>query len=146
MRFPCPPLSPRVCPNPCPLSWLYHPTISSSAALFFCFQSVPASGLFLMSQIFASDGQSIGVSASATVLPINIQCRFPLGLTGLISLQAKGLSGVFSSTTIQRHQFFSSKLFYGPTVTSINDYWKNHSFNYMHFCQQTDVSAFKYAV
>ena len=100
-------LSPRVCSNSCPLSQWCYLTISSSVALFsFGFQSFPALGSFPVSQLFTSGGQSIGASASATVLPMSIQGWFPLGLTGLISLQSKGLSRVFSGTTIQRHQFF----------------------------------------
>ena len=106
------PLSPRVCSNSCPLSWWCYLTISSSAALFStCLQSFPTSGFFPMSWFFASCGQSIGVSASASVLPMNIQFWFPLGLTGLVSLLFKGLSRVFSSTTVLRHQFFSSQAF-----------------------------------
>ena len=108
-RLPCPSLSPGVCSNSCPLNWWCHPTISSSVAHFsFCPQSFPASGLFPMSQLFASGGQSIGasVSASASVLPMNIQGWFPLGLTGSISLLSRGLSRVFFSTTIKKHQFF----------------------------------------
>ena len=99
--------SPKVFSDSWPLSpWCYL-TISSSAALFcFCLQSFPASGSFLTSQFFASGGQSIGVSASAAVLPMNIQDWFPLELTGWISLQSKGLSRVFSNTTIQKHLFF----------------------------------------
>ena len=92
----CPSPSPGVCWNSCPLGWWCHPTISSSAVPFSsCLQSFPASGSFPMSQLFASGGQSIGASASALVLPMNIQDWFPLGLTGLISLQSKGLSRVF---------------------------------------------------
>ena len=107
----CPSLSPGVCSNSCPLSQWCHPTISSSVTPFSsCPQSFPASRSFPMSQIFASGGQSIGVSASATVLSISIQRWFPLGLNGLISWQSKGLSRVFSSTTIQKHQFFSTQL------------------------------------
>ena len=105
-RLPCLSLSPRVCSDSCPLNPWCHPTISSSAALFFCLQSFPASGSFPMSQVFASGGQNIGASALASVLSINIQG--PLGLTGLISLESKGSSRVFSSTTVQKHQFFSS--------------------------------------
>ena len=98
-----------VCSNSYLLSRWYHPTISSSVTLFSsCLQSFPASGSFPMSQFFASGGQSIG--ASASVLPINIQDWFPLGLTGLISLQSKGLWRVFSNTTVQKHQFFSAQL------------------------------------
>ena len=106
-----------------------HPTTSSSVIPFSsCPQSFPASGSLQKSQFFASGSQSIGVSASASVLPMNIQDWFPLGWTGWISLQYKGLSGVFSNTTVQKHQFFSAQL-YGPTLTSIHDYWKNHSFD-----------------
>ena len=93
----CSSLSPGVCPGSCPLNQWCHPTISSSVALFsFCFQSFPVSESFPMSQLFTSGGQSIGVSASASVLPVSIQGWFPLGLTGLISLQPEGLSRVFS--------------------------------------------------
>ena len=101
-RFPCPSLSPRVCSNSCPLSQWCCPTISSSVNLFSCPQYFPGSGSFPVSQLFASGGQNIG--ASATVLPVNSQGWFPLGLTGLISLQSKGFSRVFSSTTIQKLQ------------------------------------------
>ena len=82
-----------------------------------------------MSQLFASGGQSIRASASASVLPMNIQDRFPLGLTGLISLQSKGLSGVLSNTRVQKHQFFDAQSFYGPKLMSIHEFWKNHSFD-----------------
>ena len=99
-RPPCPSPTPVVHPNPCPLSWWCHPTISSSVIPFFCPQSLPASGSFPMSQLFASGGQSIGVSASASVLPINTQDWSPLEWTGWISLQSKGLS----NTTVQKHQ------------------------------------------
>ena len=109
-RPPCPSPTPRVYSNSCPLSRLCHPTISSSVIPFSsCLQSFPASGSFQMSQLFASGGQSIGVSASASVLPMNIQDWSPLGWIGWISLQSKGLSGVFSNTTVQKHQFFSAK-------------------------------------
>ena len=84
---------------------------------------------FPRSQFFTSGVQSIGVSASASVLPMNIQNRFPLGLTGLISLLSKGLSRVFSNTTVQKHQFFGVSFLYSPTLTSICDYWNNHSFD-----------------
>ena len=91
------------CSDSCPLSWWCHPTISSSVVPFSCLQPFPASGSFLRSQFFASGGQNIGVSASALVLPMNIQDWFPLGLTGWISLLLKGLSRVFSSPTVQKH-------------------------------------------
>ena len=110
-RPPCPPPTPGAYPNSCPLSRWCHPTISSSVIPFSsCLQSFPASGSFPMSQLFASGGQSIGVSASTSVLPMNTQDRFPLGWTGWISLQSKGLSRVFSNTTVQKHQFFCAQL------------------------------------
>ena len=110
-RLSCPSPSPRVCSNSCQLSWWCHPTISSYVVAFFsCLQSFPASGSFPMSQFLASGGQSTGVSASALVLPMNIQDWFPLGWTGWISLQSKGLSRVFSNTTVQKHQLFSTQL------------------------------------
>ena len=110
-RPPCPSPTPGVRPNPCPLSRWCHPTILSSVIPFYsCPQSFPASGPFPMSQLFASGGQSIGVSASASVLPMNTQDWSPLEWTGWISLQSKGLSRVFSNTTIQKHQFFSTQL------------------------------------
>ena len=99
-----------------------HPTASSSVVPFSsCPQSFPASGSFLMSRLFASGGQSIGASTSVSVLPMNIQVWSPLGLTSLISLQSKGLSGVFSNTTAQKHQLFGTQLFCSPTLTSIHD-------------------------
>ena len=110
-RPPCPSPTAGVYPNPCPLSRWCHPTISSSVIPFSsCPQSFPASGSFLMSQLFASGGQSIGVSASTSVLPVNTQDWSALGWTGWISLQSKGLSRVFSNTTVQKHQFFSTQL------------------------------------
>ena len=128
VRPPCPSPTPRVYPNPCSLSWWCHPTISSSVIPFSsCPQSFPASGSFQMSHLFTSGGQSIGVSASTSVLPMNTQDWFPLGGTGWISLQSKGLSRVFSNTTVQKHQFFGAQLSSHPTLTSIHDYWKNHS-------------------
>ena len=143
-RLPCPSSTPKAFSNSCPLSWWCHPAISSSVILFFsCLQYFPASGSFPMSQFFASGGQSIGASASASVLPVNIQDWFPLGWTGWISLLSKGLSRVFSNTTAQKHQFSSVLSFlYSPTLTFIHDYWKNYSFNQMDFCWQSNVSAF----
>ena len=124
----CPSLAPRVESNSCPLSWSWHPTISSSVIPFSsCLQSFPASGSFQMSQFFTSGGQSIGVSASASVPPMNIQDWFPLRLTGWISLQFKRLSRVFSNTTVQKHQFFALGFLYSPTLTSIHGYWESHS-------------------
>ena len=110
-RPPCPSPTPGVYPNSCPLSRWCHPAISSSIVPFSsCPQSVPASGSFPMSQLFAWGGQSNGVSASASVLPRNIQVWSPLGWTGWISWQSKGLSRVFSNTTVQKHQFFGPQL------------------------------------
>ena len=109
-RLPCPSSFPGVCSDSCPWSQWCCLSISLSATFFsFCLQSFPASRPFQMSQFFASGGQSIGASASASVLPMNIHCWFPLELTGLIFLQSKGLSRVLCSTTIQKHQFFSTQ-------------------------------------
>ena len=109
-RPPCPSPTPSVYSNSCPLSWWYHPTISSSVVPFFShLQSFPASGSFPMSQFFASGSQSIGLSASASVFPMSIQDWFPLGWTGRISLQSKGLSRVFSNITVQKHQFYGAQ-------------------------------------
>ena len=116
-RPPCPSPTPGVHPNPCPSSQWCHPTISSSVVpVSSCPQSFPASRSFQMSQLFTWGGQSIGVSASASVLPRNIQYWSPLGWTGLISWQSKGLSGVFSNTTVQKHQFFCTQLSLWPNV------------------------------
>ena len=110
-RPPGPSPTPGVHSNPCPLSQWYHPTISSSVIPFSsCLQSFPASGYFKLSQLFSSGGQSIGVSASKSVLPMNTQDWSPSGWTGWISLQSKGLWGVFSNTTVQKHQFFGAQL------------------------------------
>ena len=109
-RPPCPSPTPGVYPNSSPLSRWCHPTISSSVVPFSsCLQSLPASGSFQMSQLFTSGGQSSGTSASTSVLPINTQDWSPLGWTGWISLQSKGLSRVFSNTTVQKHQFFGTQ-------------------------------------
>jgi len=110
-RPPCPSPTPEVCSNSCPLSWWCHPTISSSVIPFSSrLQSFPAPGSFPVSQFFPSGGQTIGVSASISLLPMNIQDWFPLGLTGWIFWQSKGLSRVFSNTTVQTHQFFTTQL------------------------------------
>ena len=110
IRFPCLSPSPGVCSNSCPLSRWCHPTISSSVIPFsFYIQSFPVSGSFPMRWLFPSGGQSSRTSASASVLPVNIQGWFPLGFTGLISLLSKGLSKVFSNTTVQKHQLFSTQ-------------------------------------
>ena len=129
-RLPCPSPSPGACSNSSPLSQWCHPAIASSVIPFSsCLQSFPESGSFLMNWLFTSGGQSIGASASASVLPMNTQCWFPLGLTGLISLLSKGLLRVFSSTIIQKYQFFSAQ----PSLWSNSHIhtwlWKNHSFD-----------------
>ena len=109
-KLPCSSLSPRVCSNSCPLCRWCHPAISSSVALSSsCLQPLPASGSFTMSWLLASGRQGIGASASASVFPMNLQSWFPLGLICLISLLFKGLSRVFSSTTVWKHQFFSAQ-------------------------------------
>ena len=134
------------------MSWSFLKLISielvmPSNHLFLChplllyLQSFPASESFPMSLLFTSDGQSIGASASASVLPMNIQDQFPLGLTGLISLQYKGLSRS-PAPHFESSSSSACSLLYGPTLTSIYDFWKNHSFDYMDLCQQSDVYAF----
>ena len=123
-RLPSHSPSPRACSDSCPLSWWCHPTISSSVVPFSsCLQSFPASGSFPMSWLSTLGGQSIG--ASSSVLPMNIHSWFPLGLTGLVSLLSKGLSRVFFSTTVQKHQFFGAQ----PSL------WFNfHIFNSSLYC------------
>ena len=130
-RLPCPLPSLGEYSNSCPLSWWCHPTISSFVIPFSsCLQSFPASGSFPVSQLFALGGQSIGVSASASVFPMIIQDWFPLGLTGFISLQFRRLWRVFSNTTDSKStNSLALSLLYGVTLTSIHDYWKNHSFD-----------------
>ena len=111
LRLPCPSPTPEAYSNSCPSSWWCHPTVSSSVIPFSsCLQSFPESGSFPMSWFFSWISQSIRVSASASVLPVNIQDWFPLGLTIWISLQSKGLSRVFSNTIVQKHQFFGAQL------------------------------------
>ena len=124
-RLPCPSASPGPCSNSCPLSQWCHPTISSLAVPFSsCPQPFPASGSFLVSWLFASGGQINGASASASVFQMNIQGWFPLGLTGLISLQSRGLSRVLKNISSSALSFL-----YSPTLTSIHDYWRNHGFD-----------------
>ena len=126
-RLPFPPPAPGTCSNSCPLSWWCHPTISSSVLpISYHLQSFPASGSFQMSQFFTSCGQSIGVSASTSVLPMNTQDWSPLGWTGWISLQSKGLSRVFNNAVQQSINSSVFSFLYSPVLTTIHDYWKNH--------------------
>ena len=119
-RLPCPSPFPRVSSNSCLLSQWCHPTISPLVVpISFCPQTFPASGYFPKNRFFESGGQSVGSSASALVLPVNIQDWFPLGLTGLISLKSTGLSRAFSDTTIQKHHSSALSLLYGPTLTFV---------------------------
>ena len=142
-RCPCPSPTPTVHSNSCPLSRWCHPTISSSVVPFSsCPQSFPESGSFPMSQLFTWGGQSIGVSASASVLPMNIQDWFPLGWTGWISLLPKGLSRVFSNTTVQKHQFFGAQLSLWSNSHIHTWLLEKHSFDYMDLCWQSNVPAF----
>ena len=142
-RPPCPSPTPGVYPNPCPSSHWCHPNISSSVVPFSsCPQSFPASGAFQMSHLFTSGGQTIGVSASTSVLPMNIQDWFPLRLTGLASCSPRD-----SQESSPKPQFKSINplvlsLLCGPTLTTIHDYWKDHSFAYIDLCQQSNVSVF----
>ena len=127
-RLPCPSPTPGACSTSWPSSLWCHPIISSSVVPFSsCLQSSPASGSFPVSQFFSSGSLSIGASASASVLPMNIQDWSPLGLTGWISLQSKGLSRVFSNTTVQKHQFFGTQLSLQFNSHILHNYWKNHS-------------------
>ena len=130
-RLSCSLPTPGACSNSCPLSQWCYPTISIlRCPLLLCLQSFLASGSFPMSRFFfTSGGQSIGVSASASVLPWNIQDWFPLGLTSWISLQSKGLSRVLPNTAVQKHQFFSTQLSLWPNSHIQHDYWKSHSFD-----------------
>ena len=139
--LPCPSLSPRVCSNSCPLSLWHHPTISFSVSSFSsCSQSFPASGSFPVCWLFPSDGQITGASGSASVLPLNIQGWFSLGLTGLIS----AVQGTLGSL-LQHHNSKASKvlnLLYGPNFTFIYDYWKNHCFTIWTFISKVNSLLF----
>ena len=127
-RPPCPSLTPRVHPNPCPLSRWCHPTILSSVVSFSsCPQSFPASGSFPVRQLFAWGGQSIGVSASTSVLAMNTQDWSPLGWTGWISLQSRDSQESFPIPQFKTINSLVLSLLYSPALTSIHDYWKNHS-------------------
>ena len=138
-RLPCPPPSPRVCSNFMSIE-LVMPSIYLILCLLLLPSILPSVRVF-SNELFTSGAQSIGVSASASVLPMTIQDWFPLGLTGLISLQSKGCSRVFSSTTVQKHQF-DVRPSLCPTLTTVYDYEKDHNFDYMDLCWQSDVSLF----
>ena len=122
---------------------LSHPLMPSSPSPF---NLSKHQRLFQWVGCFSSDDQNIGASASASVLPMSIQGWFPLRWTVLIFLQSKGLSRVFSSTTVQRHQLLALCLLYSPALTTIHDHWEDHSLVYMDLCQQSDVSAFQHTV
>ena len=145
VRPPCPSPTPGVYSNSCPSSRWCHPNILSSVIPFCsCLQSFPSSGSFQMSQFFASGGQSVGVSASASVFPMNIQHWFPLGWTGLFDLCAVQWTLKESSPTPQFKSINSSalSLLCSLTLTSIHDHWKNHSFDWIRLCWQSNISTF----
>ena len=140
-RPPCPSPFPGIGSNLCPWSqWCYSTIWFSVVSFSSCLQFFPTSWSFPVSQLFASGGQSFG--ASASVLPVNIQDWFPLELTGLISLQSKGISRVFSNTTVQEHQFFGSQLSLWPNSPIHPWLLENHMFDYTDLCQQSNVSTF----
>ena len=142
-RLPCPSLTPRACSNLCPSSWWCHPTISSSVIPFSsCFQSFPASRSFPMSQFFTSGGQSIGASCSASILLMNIQDWFPLWLTGLTPCSPRDSQESSPAPQFESINSSALSLLYGPTLSSIHDYWKNYGFDYMDLYWQSDVCAF----
>ena len=133
-RLPCPSPSSGVCPSSSQLHRWCHPAISSSDALSSSSQSFPESGTFPMSQLFTTDDQNTGVSASASVLPMSIQGWFPIRLTGWISLQFKGLSRVFSNTTVKSINSSALHLLYGPAVITVHDHWEVHNLDYKDLC------------
>ena len=140
-RLPCTSPTSRAYSNLCPFSWWCHPTISSSVVPFSsCLQFCPASGSFPVNRLFTSGGQSI--AASASVPPMNIHGWFPLRLTSLTSLLSKGLSRVFSSTTVWRTNSSVLCLLYDSALTTVHNYWKDHSLDYADLCQQSGVFAF----
>ena len=141
----CPSLALGVCSNSCLLSQWYYLIISFSAALFsFCLHSFTASGFFFfpMSQLFGSGGLSVGASASALILPMNIQCWFPLGLTVLIPFLSKGLKSLLATPQFESISSLVLSLLYGSSLAPIHDCWKNHSFDCVDLCRQSDFSAF----
>ena len=146
VRLPCLSPTPRAYSNSCPLSQWCHPTISSSVVPFSSrLQSFPASKSFPMSQFFASGDQIIGVSASTSGLPMNIQHWFPLAWTCWISLQSKGLSRVFSNTTVQKHLFFGAQLS-SQSDSHIHTWPLEKPYPWLELCWQSNVSAFQYAI
>ena len=143
-RLPCPSPSPGACSNSYPLSQWCHPTISSSVIPFsFRLQSFPAPGSFPISQLFTSGGQSIG--ASASVLPKNIQGWFPSVLTTVNTCSPRDSQESSQHHSSKASVLWHSGFFYCPALTSVHDYWKNHSFDYMDLCRQSNVSPFSYA-
>ena len=142
-RLPCPSLFPWACSNSCPLSWRCHPNISSSVIPFYsCPQSFLASGSFSVSQLFTSGGQSIGTSASASVLSMNIQGWFSLGVTGFNLLPVQGtLKSLLQHHDSKASILWHSAFFMVQLSYPVHDYWRNHSFDSLDLCQQSDVSA-----
>ena len=141
-NLPCLSPSSRVCSNSHSLSQWFHPIILSSVIPFSsCFLFFPASGSFPISRLFTSGGQSIGASASASVLPMNIQHWFPLGLSGWISFSLRDSKDSSPAPHFKSINSLVLSFLYGPTLTSIPDYRKTHSFDYTDLCQQSDVSA-----
>ena len=146
-RPPCPSTTPGVHSDSCPSSQWCHPAISSFAIRFSsCPQSLPASESLPMSQLFAWGGQSTGVSALASFFPKDTQGWSPLEWTGWISLQSKGISRVFSNTQFKNINSSGLSFLHSPTLTSIYDYWKNYSLDYMDLCWQSNVYAFEYGI
>ena len=145
-RPPCPSPTPEVYPNSCPSSRWCHPTISSPVIPFSCLQSFPASGSFQVSQLFASGGQSIGVSASTLVLPMNTQDWSPFRMDWLDLLAVQGTQESFPTPQFKSINSFELSFLYSPTLTSIHDYWKNHSLDKMDLCWQSNISTFQYAI
>ena len=146
-RLPCPSPTPGACSNSCPLSWWCHQNISSSVIPFSsCLQSFPASGSFPVSQFFASGGQSIVVSASASVLPMKTRDWFPLWWTDWISCSPRDSQECSPTPQFKNISSLVLNFIYGQTLTSIHDNWKKHGFNHIDLCHQSSVSAFQYAV
>ena len=142
-RLPRPSLSPRVCSNSRPVSWWCYPTISSSVTPFSCPQPFPPSWFFPVGQLFTSGGQSIGALASASVLLMNSQSLFPSGFDWFDLLAVWGtLQSLLQHHSLKASIFWQLSLLYDPTLTSVHDYWKNYSFDYMDICWQSDISAF----